>query len=165
MDFEEYEDPIEYSVTEDKISCDYGDLDYDIDGDTAIVQAISVYRTGQGIGRKLVELFEDAVFKENATSAYVPATPSKEAISFWKKMKYKPSGDDDKYWARRITQSWKEITWDTPQGVVVMEKEFKRKIKNANKAQQASSVGAVVNKPPIHWWELEHQNFESRKGR
>jgi len=165
MDFEEYEDPIEYSVTEDKISCDYGDLDYDIDGDTAIVQAISVYRTGQGIGRKLVELFEDAVLKENATSAYVPATPSKEAISFWKKMKYKPSGDDDKYWARRITQSWKEITWDTPQGVVVMEKEFKRKIKNANKAQQASSVGAVVNKPPIHWWELEHQNFESRKGR
>jgi len=165
MDFEEYEDPIEYSVTEDKISCDYGDLEYDIDGDTAIVQAISVYRTGQGIGRKLVELFEDAVLKENATSAYVPATPSKEAISFWKKMKYKPSGDDDKYWARRITQSWKEITWDTPQGVVVMEKEFKRKIKNANKAQQASSVGAVVNKPPIHWWELEHQNFESRKGR
>ena len=165
MDFEEYEDPIEYSVTEDKISCDYGDLDYDIDGDTAIVQAISVYRTGQGIGRKLVELFEDAVLKENATSAYVPATPSKEAISFWKKMKYKPSGDDDKYWARRIMQSWKESTWDTPQGVVVMEKEFKRKIKNANKAQQASSVGAVVNKPPIHWWELEQQNFESRKGR
>ena len=140
-------------------------MDYDIDGDTAIVQAISVYRTGQGIGRKLVELFEDAVLKENATSAYVPATPSKEAISFWKKMNYKPSGDDDKYWVRRITQSWKESTWDTPQGVVVMEKEFKRKIKNANKAQQASSVGAVVNKPPIHWWELEHQNFESRKGR
>ena len=165
MDFEEYEDPIEYSVTEDKISCDYGDLDYDIDGDTAIVQAISVYRTGQGIGRKLVELFEDAVLKENATSAYVPATPSKEAISFWKKMKYKPSGDDDKYWARRIMQSWKESTWDTPQGVVVMEKEFKRKIKNANKAQQASSVGAVVNKPPIHWWELEQLNLESRKGR
>ena len=165
MDFEDYEDPIEYSVTEDKISCEYGHLDYDIDGEDATVYAINVYRTGQGIGRKLVELFEDAVLKENATSAYVPATPSKEAISFWKKMKYKPSGDDDKYWARRITQSWKEITWDTPQGVVVMEKEFKRKIKNANKAQQASSVGAVVNKPPIHWWELEHQNFESRKGR
>jgi GNAT superfamily N-acetyltransferase len=133
MDFEEYEDPIEYSVTEDKISCDYGDLDYDIDGDTAIVQAISVYRTGQGIGRKLVELFEDAVLKENATSAYVPSTPSKEAISFWKKMKYKPSGDNDKYWVRRITQSWKESTWNTPQGVVVMEKDFKVKNKKIAK--------------------------------
>ncbi len=133
MNFDEYEDQIEYSVTEDKISCDYGDLDYDVDGETAIVCAISVYRTGQGIGRKLVELFEDAVLKENATSAYVPATPSKEAISFWKKMKYKPSGDDDKYWVRRITQSWKESTWNTPQGVVVMEKDFKVKNKKIAK--------------------------------
>jgi hypothetical protein len=133
MDFEEYEDPIEYTVTEDKVFCDYGTLDYDVDEDTAIVQAISVYRTGEGIGRKLVELFEDAVIKENATSAYVPATPSKEAISFWKKMKYKPSGDDDKYWARKIINSWKEITWDTPQGVVVMEKDFKRKKRNVAK--------------------------------
>ncbi len=132
MDFEEYEDPIEYSVTEDKIFCDYGDLDYDVDGETAIVCAISVYKTGQGIGRKLVELFEDAVLKENAKSAVVPATPSKEAISFWKKMKYKPSTADDKYWARRITQSWKESTWDTPQGVVVMEKDFKIKKKSKN---------------------------------
>jgi hypothetical protein len=112
MDFEEYEDRIEYTVTEDKVFCDYGDLDYDVDGDTAIVQAISVYRTGE----------------ENATNAYVPATPSKEAISFWKKMKYKPSGDDDKYWARKISNSWKESTWNTPQGVVVMEKTFKSKI-------------------------------------
>ncbi len=165
MDFEEYEDPIEYTITEDKIFCDYGDLDYDVDGDTAIVQAISVYRTGQGIGRKLVELFEDAVLKENAECAIVPATPSKEAISFWKKMKYKPASADDKYWARRITSSWKESTWDTPQGVVVMEKDFKIKVKNASKVQPSGSVRAVVNKPPIHWWELEQQNFESRKGR
>lgn len=129
MDFEEYEDPIEYSITEDKISCDYGDLNYEVDGETAIVCAISVYRTGQGIGRKLVELFEDAAIKENAECALVPATPSKEAILFWKKMKYKPSSDDDKYWVRRITQSWKESTWDTTQGVVVMEKNLKTKAK------------------------------------
>lgn len=132
MDFEEYEDTMEYSVTEDKIFYDYGDLDYDVDGKTAIVLAISVYRTGEGIGRKLVELFEDAVLKENATSAVVPATPSKEAISFWEKMKYKPSTDDDKYWAKKITRSWKESTWDTPQGVIVMKKSFKRKIKQAS---------------------------------
>ncbi len=129
MDFEEYENLLEYTVTEDKIFCDFGDLEYDVDGETAIVCAISVYRTGQGIGRKLVELFEDAALKENAKAAVVPATPSKEAISFWEKMKYKPSTDDDKYWARRITRSRKESTWDTPQGVVVMEKNFKRKVK------------------------------------
>jgi hypothetical protein len=127
MDFEQFEDPIEYLVTEDKIFCDYGDLNYDVDGETAIVQAISVYRTGQGIGRKLVELFEESVLKENVECVLVPATPSKEAVSFWMKMKYKPSSNEDKYWARKITNSWKGSTWDTPQGVVVMEKNFKRK--------------------------------------
>ena len=129
MDFEEYEDRIEYIVTEDKVSCDYGDLDYDIDGDTAIVQAISVYRTGEGIGRKLVELFEDAVIKENATNAYVPASPTKEAVSFWKAMGYKPSGAEDKYWARKIVNGWKESSWETESGVVVMERIFKKKRK------------------------------------
>jgi hypothetical protein len=45
-------------------------------------------------------------------------------------MKYKPSGDDDKYWARKIINGWKESTWETPQGVVVMEKDFKIKKQN-----------------------------------
>jgi N-acetylglutamate synthase-like GNAT family acetyltransferase len=131
MDFEEYENTIEYTVTEDKIFCDYGDLDYDIDGDTAIVQAISVYRTGEGIGRKLVELFEETAIKENAECAFVPASPTKEAVSFWKAMKYKPSSEDDKHLARKIVNSWKESAWDTPSGVVVMQKDFKRKRKSA----------------------------------
>lgn len=136
MDFEDYEDRIEYTVTEDKVFCDYGDLDYDIDGDTAIVQAISVYRTGEGIGRKLVELFEDVIIKENATYAYVPASPTKEAVSFWKAMNYKPCGADDKRWARKIINGWKESTWDTESGVVLMEKDFKvkRKIQKQNAA-------------------------------
>lgn len=132
MDFEEYEDPMEYSVTEDKISCDFGNLDYDIDGDTAIVQAISVYRTGKGIGRKLVELFEDVALKENTQFALAPASPTKEAVSFWKAMKYKPSGEDDKHWARKIVNGWKESAWDTPSGVVVMEKIFKKKRKTSH---------------------------------
>lgn len=125
MEFEQQESPMEYTITEDKIFCDFGDLDYYVDGENAIVQAISVYRTGEGIGRKLVELFEETAIKENAKFAIVPASPTKEAVSFWKKMKYKPSGNDDKYWARRITNSWKEGHWETTSGVVVMEKDFK----------------------------------------
>lgn len=127
MDFEEYEDPMEYTITEDKVFCDYGDLEYEIDGESATVYAISVYRKRQGIGRKLVELFEDLAVKENAKFVLVPASPNKEAILFWKSMKYKPSTDDNKYWARKITNSWRESSWDTPQGVVVMEKSFKKK--------------------------------------
>jgi hypothetical protein len=131
MNFEQYEDPMEYTITEDKVFCDFGDLNYDIDGEMAIVNSISVYRTGQGIGRKLVELFENEAVKENAKFAVVPASPTKEAVSFWKKMKYKPSSDDDKYWARRIINSWKEGHWETTSGVVVMEKDFKNKRKIA----------------------------------
>lgn len=132
MDFEQYEETLEYTITDCKIFCDYGTLDYDIDGESAIVMAISVYRTGEGVGRKLVELFEDVALKENAKFAVVPASPTKEAVSFWKKMKYKPSGDDDKYWARRIVNGWKEGHWETTSGVAVMEKDFKVKKKAKN---------------------------------
>lgn len=126
MAFEENEGQLEYSITADKIFCDYGTLDYELDGDSAIVSAISVYRKRQGIGRKLVELFEDLAVKENAKFVQVPASPNKEAILFWKSMRYKPSTQDDKYWARKITNSWRESSWNTPQGVVVMEKSFKK---------------------------------------
>lgn len=125
MYFYELDEELEFSITEDKISCDYGTLDYEIDGDGAIVNAISVYRKREGIGTKLVELFEDLAVKENAKFVEVPVSPNKEAILFWKSLKYKPSDDDAKYWARKITRSVKEDSWDTPQGVVVMEKNFK----------------------------------------
>ena len=109
MNFEEYEDPIEYTVTEDKVFCDFGDLDYDIDGEYATVQAISVYRTGQGIGRKLVELFEERAITENAKGVLVPASPTKEAVSFWKAMNYKPSGEDDNIGREKLSTVGRKV--------------------------------------------------------
>lgn len=129
MYFDDSENQLEFSISEDKISCGCGVLEYEIDGEGAIVYSISVYRKRMGIGTKLVELFEDLAVKENAKFVEVPVSPNKEAILFWKSLKYKPSTEDDKYWARRITRSWKESSWDTPQGVVVMEKTFERKSK------------------------------------
>ncbi len=96
MYFDESEE-LEFSITEDKIFCDYGTLDYEIDGDGGIVNAISVYRKREGIGTKLVELFEKLAVKENAKFVEVPVSPNKEAILFWKSLKYKPSTDDAKY--------------------------------------------------------------------
>jgi hypothetical protein len=129
MYFDESEDLLEFSITEEKISCDYGVLEYEIDGEGAIVHSISVYRKRLGIGTKLVGLFEDLAMKEDAKFVEVPVSPNKEAIMFWKSLKYKPSTDDAKYWTRKITHSWREDSWDTPQGVVVMEKTFKSKSK------------------------------------
>jgi hypothetical protein len=124
MYFDELDEKIEFSITDDKISCEYGTLDYEIDGDGAIVNAISVYKKRMGIGTKLVELFEDIAVKENVKFVEVPVSPNKEAILFWKSLKYKPSGDDAKFWTRKITRSQKEDSWDIVQGVVVMEKSF-----------------------------------------
>jgi hypothetical protein len=130
MYFDESEDPLEFSISEDKIFCDYGVLEYSLDDQGATVDSISVYRKRLGIGTKLVKLFEDLAIKENAEFVLVPVSPNKEAILFWKSLKYKPATDDDKYWTRKITRSWKEDSWDTAQGVVVMEKSFKKKVRS-----------------------------------
>lgn len=111
---------IAFSVTEDKISCDYGCLDFEIDGDGAAVGAISVYKTRMGIGTKLVELFEELAVKEKVKFIEVPVSPNKEAILFWKSLRYEPSTDDDIYWVEKIVRSQREDSWETLQGVVVM---------------------------------------------
>lgn len=119
-----YDEQLEFSITEDKIFCDYGTLDYEIDGEGAVVCAISVYKKRLGIGTKLVELFEDLAIKGNVKFVEVPVSPNREAILFWKSLNYKPSTDDDKYWVQKITRSRKEESWETIQGVVVMKKDF-----------------------------------------
>ena len=72
-----------------------------------------------GIGRKLVNKLETMAKKERLKIIEVPASPTKEAILFWKSLGYIP---EDKYWANKIIRSNKETAWDTPQGVVVMTK-------------------------------------------
>ena len=119
FDIEEIE--MEFTTTEDNITCDQGKLEYYFDNDGAVVNSISVYLKRNGIGTKLVKEFEKLVKQNGLKIIEVPASPTKEAILFWKSLGYKP---EDKYWANKIVRSSRETAWDTPQGVVVMTKEI-----------------------------------------
>jgi glutamine phosphoribosylpyrophosphate amidotransferase len=119
FDIEEIE--MEFTTTEDNITCDHGKLEYYFDNDGAVVNSISVYLKRNGIGTKLVKEFEKLVKQNGLKIIEVPASPTKEAILFWKSLGYIP---EDKYRANKIVRSSRETAWDTPQGVVVMTKEI-----------------------------------------
>jgi len=119
FDIEEQE--MDFTITDDKITCSHGKLEYYFDDDAAVVNSISVYLKRTGIGSKLVNKLESLAKQEGLKIIEVPASPTKEAILFWKSLDYIP---ENKYWADRITRSKKETAWDTPQGVVVMTKEI-----------------------------------------
>ena len=119
FDIEELE--MGFTITEEKISCSHGKLEYYFDGDEAIVNSISVFLKRNGIGTKLVKEFERLVKQNGLKIIEVPASPTKEAILFWKSLGYIP---EDKYWANKIVRSNKETAWDTPQGVVLMTKQI-----------------------------------------
>jgi GNAT superfamily N-acetyltransferase len=118
FDIEEPE--MDFTITEEKISCAHGKLEYFFDGDEVVVNSISVYLKRMGIGTKLVNKLETLAKQDGLTIIEVPVSPTKEAILFWKSLGYIP---EDKYWADKITRSKKETAWDTPQGVVVLTKE------------------------------------------
>lgn len=113
---------IDIVITEDRYYCEYGELEYSIEDKTVIINALSVYLKRNKIGTRLVNELESRFNNLNFESVEVPASPTKEAVLFWKSMGYKALSDDDKYWAKRIARGWQEGHWDTPQGVVVMEK-------------------------------------------
>lgn len=119
FDVEELE--MDFTITEEKISCDHGKLEYYFDEDAAIVNSISVYLKRNRIGTKLVTEFESLAKQNGLKIIEVPASPTKEAILFWKSLNYIP---EDKYWANKIIRSYRETAWDIPQGVVVMTKEI-----------------------------------------
>lgn len=119
---EEVEDDI--TITEEKILCEHGVLEYSFDNDVAIVNSLSVYVKRNGIGTRLVNRFELLALENALKDIEVPASPTKEAILFWNSLGYKPVTKDDKYWYKKIIISDKDDEWDTPQGIVVLNKQL-----------------------------------------
>jgi len=113
---------IPFTISENEICCDQGKLEFSFEDDAAIINSLSVYSKRSRIGTKLVSKFENIAFENELKIIEVPASPTKEAILFWRSLGFKPSIEDDKYWAKRIICSDKDDSWDVPQGVVVMKK-------------------------------------------
>ncbi|MDX1957166.1 MAG: GNAT family N-acetyltransferase [Leptospiraceae bacterium] len=112
-------------IEETMISCEYGELEYSIDGDYASVNAISVYRTREGIGTQLVDQFESLIKENKIKLVEVPCSPTKEAVLFWMSLGYEPTTKEDKKWANKISRSYRENGWKIPSGVVIMSKKLK----------------------------------------
>ena len=115
---------VNFTITEDKIFCEYGKLDFSFSEDMALINSISVYLKRNRVGTRLVNELEIIARQSGLKIIEVPVSPAKEAILFWKSLGYKPAFDEDRYWAKKITRSYKESSWDTPQGVVVMTKQI-----------------------------------------
>ncbi len=109
-----------FTFAEDNITCDYGELEFSIEQDEVILNSISVYAKRMGVGKSLDNKLEYLVKLQGFKIIVVPASPTKEAVSFWKKIGYNHSDVDDKYWINKIILSDKETPWATSQGVVVM---------------------------------------------
>ena len=113
---------INFTITEDKIFCEYGKLYYSFSEDSAIINSISVYIKRNHVGTRLVNELEILARQRGFKIIEVPASPTKEAIQFWKSLGYRPAFEEDRYWVKKIIRSYRESAWDTPQGVVVMVK-------------------------------------------
>jgi hypothetical protein len=110
------------TITEEKILCEHGVLEYSFDKDVAIVNSLSVYVKRNGIGTRLVNRFEMLALENALKDIEVPASPTKEAILFWNSLGYKPTAKEDIFWSKKIIRSDKDDAWDIPQGVVVLNK-------------------------------------------
>lgn len=115
---------INFTITEDKIFCEYGKLDFSFSEDVALINSISVYLKRNRVGTRLVNELEIIARQSGLKIIEVPVSPAKEAILFWKSLGYKPAFDEDRYWAKKIIRSYKESSWDTPQGIVMMMKQI-----------------------------------------
>ncbi len=113
-----------FTITEDRIFCEHGKLEFSFENNATIVNSISVYLKRNRIGTNLVNQLEILAIQNGLNIIEVPASPTKEAILFWQFLDYKPSSKDDIFWANKIVRSHKESSWDTPQGIVVMRKEI-----------------------------------------
>lgn len=116
---------LDITINETIISCEYGELEFSLDGNYASVNAISVYhRTRQGIGTQLVNEFETLAKESGVNFVEVPCSPTQEAVLFWMSLGYEPATKEDKRWANKISQSYREGSWETDSGVVVMSKKL-----------------------------------------
>jgi glutamine phosphoribosylpyrophosphate amidotransferase len=99
---------INFTITEDKIFCEYGKLNYSFSEDSVIINSISVYLKRNHVGTRLVNELEILARQKGFKIIEVPASPTKEAIQVWKSLGYRPAFEEDRYWVKKIIRSYRE---------------------------------------------------------
>ncbi|MDR3108230.1 MAG: GNAT family N-acetyltransferase [Planctomycetaceae bacterium] len=111
----------ELEISDWRISYGRSELEYEIDGDYAHVQAINAEPKGCGIGTLLCQKFEDIAKSEGCKVIEVPVSLTSEALCFWRAMGYELRNKSDQRKMKRIIET-DMMPRDDPQGVIVMQK-------------------------------------------
>lgn len=105
------------------LKCENGRLDFALDEETISIFQIFTSEERQGVGSSLVARLEKFAVERRLKSIVVPATPSKQALSFWLKMGYEYVWQEDKIRGDEIlgNQDYRSIV-DTDSGIVLLRK-------------------------------------------
>ena len=115
-------DDADFDVSDWRIT--YGccsELEYEIDGVSAIVHSINATPSGCGIGTALCRKFENLAVDAGCEIISVPVSLTFEAVSFWKAMGYDLQNKQEQRKMSKIIEHDYELCDDT-QGVIVLEK-------------------------------------------
>lgn len=83
----------------------FGEIDFEIDEESISVFQMYVSPKRHGAGTKLAKRIENLALRKHLKSIVVPATPSKEVLSFWIKMGYGFIFSEDEDIANRVLNS------------------------------------------------------------
>jgi hypothetical protein len=119
----EFEDA-DFDVSDWRIAYGYTSaLEYDIDGEIAVVGCINASPGGCGIGRALCIKFEEIALAEGCKVAVVPSSLTDEAVGFWVAMGYDVENKEDRRRMRKILKGNYNADNDI-QGVIVLAKKL-----------------------------------------
>jgi hypothetical protein len=108
-------------ISDSNITYGQSELEYEIDGECAIVQSINVMPKGCGIGTLLCQTFEKLAKSEGYKIIAVPVSLTSEALCFWQAIGYELQNKRERRKMNRIIETDFPPRNDT-QGVIVMEK-------------------------------------------
>lgn len=105
------------------IKCDIGKIEFAIDDESLSVFQVFTLRKRCGVCSSLVKKLEEFASQRRLRNIIVPATPSKQALSFWLKMGYCYLFPEDNIIGNQIlNKEDPEEIQDTDSGVILLEK-------------------------------------------
>lgn len=107
------------------LKCQNGRLDFALDEEAISIFQIFASGERQGIGSSLVARLEKLAAQRKLKTIVVPATPSKQALSFWLKMGYEYVWQEDRILGDEIlgNQDSRSIV-DTDSGIILFNKKI-----------------------------------------
>ena len=103
----------------------FGEINFTVDEDGISVFGVFVSKKRRGIGTSLVKELEKFALANELQRIYVPATPSREAITFWLKLGYHYVSPEDKIIGDDLMKyEDPECIIETESGIILLKKDI-----------------------------------------